>query len=253
LRYHLKFDSGMGRLGIQTAAPEVMQAITGATYARLTGLMTHLASPADFSSPQTGEQLAAFDAFLAALRKAGVAPETVHAASTGAVAYGRREAWRDMVRVGLALYGYVPDARGPVPDRLLDVEPALTWKARLLAVKDVPEGAPIGYGATFRAPRAMRIGIAGAGYADGVFRQLSNRGQVIADGKLTAIVGAVSMDLTAIDLSHTDRLAPGGEITLVGHEGDAALGADAVARAAGTISYEILCGIGARVKRVYVE
>jgi alanine racemase len=253
LPYHLKFDSGMGRLGIRTASPEVLEAVTGAGFARLEGLMTHLASPSDFSSPQTCEQLAAFDALAAALRAAGAKPEIVHAASTGAVAYGRREAWRDMVRVGLAIYGYVPDSCGSAPRLLLDVQPALAWKARLLAVKDVPEGAPIGYGATFRAPRAMRIGIAGAGYADGIFRQLSNCGKVIADGKLTSILGAVSMDLTAIDLSHTAALAPGDEITLLGREGGVTLGADEVARAAGTIPYEILCGIGSRVKRVYVE
>ncbi len=251
--YHLKIDSGMGRLGIQSASPEVIEAVAGATYARLEGLMTHLASPSDFSSSQTCEQLAVFDASEAALRTAGLKPEIVHAASTGAVAYGLRSAWRDMVRVGLALYGYVPASSGPAPRQLIDVQPALAWKARLLAVKEVPEGAPIGYGATFRAPRAMRIGIAGAGYADGIFRQLSNCGRVIAGGMTTSILGAVSMDLTAIDLSHTTALAPGDEITLLGREGDVTLGADEVARAAGTISYEILCGIGSRVKRVYVE
>ena len=251
--YHLKLDSGMGRLGLRAASPEVLEAITRAKCARLEGLMTHLASPGDFSSRQTDEQLAAFDAMAAALRGAGVKPEIIHTASTGAVAYGRCDAWRSMVRVGLAIYGYVPASSGPAPEQLLDVRPALSWKARLLAVKDVEQGAPVGYGATFRAPSAMRIGIAGAGYADGVFRCLSNRGQVIADGKLSSIVGAVSMDLTAIDLSHASALAPGDEVTLLGREGDVTLGADDVARAAGTIPYEILCGIGSRVKRVYVE
>ncbi len=253
LPYHLKFDSGMGRLGIRSMSAEVMDAVAGASHAKLEGLMTHLASPADFCSHQTCDQLAAFDAVIGALRGAGAKPEIVHAASSGAIAYGRREAWRNMVRAGLAIYGYVPDSHGAAPQPLLDVQPALAWKARLLAVKNVPEGAPIGYGATFRAPRAMRIGIAGAGYADGIFRQLSNRGKVIADGKLTSILGAVSMDLTAIDLSHTAALAPGDEITLLGREGDVTLGADEVARAADTIAYEILCGIGSRVKRVYVE
>jgi alanine racemase len=131
------------------------------------------------------------------------------------------------------------------------VKPALTWKAKLVAVKDIPEGAPVGYGGTFRAPRSMRIGIVGAGYADGVFRRLSNRGKVIADGKLTPILGAVSMDLTTIDLSHTTDLAAGDEVTLLGAEGAASLDAQQIASAAGTISYDILCRIGARVRRVY--
>jgi alanine racemase len=97
----------------------------------------------------------------------------------------------------------------------------------------------------------MRIGIAGAGYADGVSHRLSNRGHVIADGQVTPILGAVSMDLTTIDLSHTTSLAPGDEITLLGEEGGASLDARQIARAAGTIAYNILCGIGARVRRVY--
>jgi alanine racemase len=157
-----------------------------------------------------------------------------------------------MVRAGLSLYGYVSQASGDAPRQQLDVKPALTWKAKLVAVKDIPEGAPVGYGGTFRAPRSMRIGIVGAGYADGVFHRLSNRGKVIADGQFTPILGAVSMDLTTIDLSHTTALAAGDEVTLLGAEGAARLDAQQIASAAGTISYDILCSIGARVRRVYV-
>jgi alanine racemase len=119
-------------------------------------------------------------------------------------------------------------------------------------VKDIPEGALIGYGGTFRAPRAMRVAVIGAGYADGMFHRLSNRGKVIAAGKLTPILGTVSMDLTTIDVSHAPWLAPGDEVTLLGSEGDAALDAQQVAKVAGTISYNILCSISARVRRVYV-
>jgi alanine racemase len=98
----------------------------------------------------------------------------------------------------------------------------------------------------------MRIGVLGAGYADGVFHRLSNRGKVIADGRITSILGTISMDLTTIDLSHTTALGPGDEVTLLGTEGDARLEAPEIARVAGTISYNILCSISARVKRVYV-
>ncbi|MDE3164641.1 MAG: alanine racemase, partial [Acidobacteriota bacterium] len=115
-----------------------------------------------------------------------------------------------------------------------------------------PEGARVGYGGTFRAPRAMRIGVVGAGYADGVFHRLSNRGKVIAAGKITNILGTISMDLTTIDLSHTTALAAGDEVTLLGREGDASLDAQEIARVAGTISYNILCSISERVRRVYV-
>jgi alanine racemase len=133
------------------------------------------------------------------------------------------------------------------------VKPALEWKAKILLVKDVPEGALVGYGGSFRAPRPMRIGVLAAGYADGLPHRLSNRGKVIADGKPAAILGTVSMDLTTIDLSHTQALKPGDEVTLLGQEGDSKLDAQQIGRLAGTISYNILCGIGARVRRVYVD
>jgi len=252
LPYHLKIDSGMGRLGTRASAEEILQALAQAPHAQLEGLMTHFASAADYTKTQTADQLAYFDAVSARLCQGGARPSYLHTSSTIAVGYGRREGWHEMVRTGHALYGYVSPARGDAPPQLLDVKPALTWKAKLIAVKDLPEGALVGYGGAFRTPRPMRIGVLGAGYADGIFHRLSNRGKVIADGQITSILGAISMDLTTIDLSHTTALRPGDEVTLLGTEGSARLEAPEIARVAGTISYNILCSISARVKRVYL-
>jgi alanine racemase len=252
IRYHLKIDSGMGRLGTRASAAEILQALARSPHAHLEGLMTHFASAADYTKSQTDDQLAYFESVSTQLRAAGVNPGHLHTSSTIAVGYGRRAGWHEMVRAGHALYGYVSPARGNAPPQLLDVRPALTWKAKLMAVKDLPEGALVGYGGTFRTPRPMRIGVIGAGYADGIFHRLSNRGKVIADGQLTSILGTISMDLTTIDLSHTTALAPGDDVTLLGLEGEARLDAPEIARVAGTISYNILCSISARVKRVYV-
>jgi alanine racemase len=250
--FHLKIDSGMGRLGTRAGAPEILADLAELRHARLEGLMTHFASAADYTSSQTADQLVYFHAICAALQQAGVNALRLHTSSTNAIGYGRSDGWHDMVRAGHALYGYISPARGDAPQQLLDVQPALTWKARLLAVKDIPEGTLVGYGGTFRALRPMRIGILGAGYADGLFHRLSNRGKVIADGQLTPILGTISMDLTTIDLSHTTALGPGDDVTLLGTEGEARLDAQQIARVAGTISYNILCGINARVRRVYV-
>ncbi len=252
VRYHLKIDSGMGRLGTRASAAEILATLADTGHARMEGLMTHFASAADYTSAQTATQLAYFHDICEALRAAGIAVPHVHTSSTNAIGYGRTEGWHTLVRAGHALYGYVSPARGDAPPQLLDVKPALTWKAKLLAVKEVPEGALVGYGGSFRAARAMRIGILGAGYADGIFHRLSNRGKVIADGKLTAILGTVSMDLTTIDLSHTMALAAGDEVTLLGTEGECSIDAQQIAKVAGTISYNILCSISARVRRVYV-
>jgi len=228
------------------------EAVRAATHLRLEGFMSHLASAGDFSSPQTDEQVEAFAAWREALRRAGIEARYVHLAPTTPIAYGRREAWGNMVRPGLSVYGYVPPVRGAAPESILEVSPVLTWKARLVAVKAVPAGAPIGYGALFRAPHPMRVGIAAAGYADGIPHQLTSRGQVIAAGRLVPMLGAVSMDLTAIDLTECSTLQPGDAVTLLGREGEVTLDAQQISDAAGTISYAILCGIGNRVKRVWV-
>lgn len=252
LAFHLKIDSGMGRLGTRAQPAEIVAALRALKYARIEGLMTHFASAADFTSQQTDRQLAHFSACYTALREAGISLDCVHTSSTNAIGYARSDAWFTMVRAGHALYGYVSPPRGAGPKQILEVQPALTWKAKILAVKDIPEGTLVGYGGTFRAPAAMRIAILGAGYADGVFHRLSNRGKVIAAGQIAPIIGTISMDLTTIDISHAPHLKPGDDVTLLGAEGDARLDAQQIARVAGTISYNILSSISARVRRVYV-
>ena len=171
--------------------------------------MTHFASSGNYESRQTEDQIAAFRKVLSGLRAAGLAPRYVHASGTIPVAYGRKTAWWNLVRPGHAIYGYVSPARGSAPKRRLIVRPALTWKATVLAVKDLEAGALIGYGGIHRAARPMRIAVLAAGYADGIPHRLSNRGQVIAKGKLVPIIGAVSMDLTTIDVTASPELQVG--------------------------------------------
>jgi alanine racemase len=252
LPFHLKIDSGMGRLGTRAGAQEISDAVRGLQHAKLDGLMTHFASAADFESQQTDAQIVYFNTIVEGLSANGLNPPYLHLSSTNAIAYPRPGAWRAMVRPGHAIYGYVSPARGKAPASTLQVKPALSWKTRIIAVKDVPEGTLIGYGGSYRAPHAMRIAILAAGYADGIPHRLSNRGKVIAAGKLTPMLGTVSMDLTTIDVSHAPHLKPGDPVTLLGSEGSVSLDAQQIAKTAGTISYNVLCGISARVKRVYV-
>jgi alanine racemase len=253
ISYHLKIDTGMARLGTRAEPRQILATLKKTPLARLEGLMTHFASAADYTSSQTDHQVTMFQSVSAQFSAAGVNPAYVHLASTNAIAYARRDAWHNMVRPGHALYGYVSPARGDAPKAILDVRPALTWKAKILAVKDVPEGTLVGYGGSYRVPRPMRIGILAAGYADGLPHRLSNKGKVIAGGKPAAILGTVSMDLTTIDISHAPWLKPGDDVTLLGREGDMSLDAQQIAKLAGTISYNVLCGINARVHRVYVD
>ena len=252
--YHLKIDSGMGRLGTRASAHEILEAIGAAKNARLEGLMTHFASAANYASSQTEDQLRVFQGICSDLARAGVNPPFLHLSSTTPVAYGRRDAWQRLVRPGHAIYGYVsPVAKGNAPPRLLDVRPALTWKTAILAVKDLPAGALVGYGGMYRTAQPMRIAVLAAGYADGIPHRLSSKGKVIVKGQFAPIIGAVSMDLTTIDITTCAPVQVGDPVILLGSEADVSIDAQQIARLAGTISYSVLCGIHARVKRIYVE
>jgi alanine racemase len=249
--YHLKIDSGMGRLGTR-AAPQQIAAAIQAAPARIEGLMTHFASSGNYDSPQTVEQIQHFENVLTGLRAADIHPEYVHSSATIPVAYNRREAWGNLVRPGHAIYGYVSPAKNG-PRAALQVSPALTWRVAVLEVKDVEEGALIGYGGIHRAGRRTKIAVLAAGYADGIPHRLGNRGQVIVKGKLAPVIGAVSMDLTTIDVTDCPEIKAGEAVTLLGAEGTVSINAQQMAKWAGTISYAVLCGIHARVKRIYLE
>lgn len=251
LPYHLKIDSGMGRMGTRAGAEEIAAAVAAAPHAELEGLMSHLASAGDFTTSQTLEQKARFEEVRSRLAARGIAPRWIHLAATSAVGYPRGGGNGNLVRAGLALYGYLSTPAGEAPPRAFEVRPALTWKARIVTVKDVPAGAPLGYGATFRTDRPMRIAVVAAGYADGIFHCLSNRGCVIAAGRPAPILGSVCMDVIIVDVSHAPALRPGDEVTLLGGEGEAAIDAARIAELASTIPYDVLCRIGRRVRRVY--
>jgi alanine racemase len=253
LEVHLKIDTGMNRLGTCASPERIADAVSALRNVRVEGLLSHFASAADFTSHQTEDQIRVFGEIRSALASYGVRPELMHFASTNAIAYPRRDAWLSLVRPGHAIYGYVSPARRLAPPPVLQVKPALSWYTRIIAVKEVPAGAKIGYGGSFIAPAPMRLAVLAAGYADGVPHRLSNKGRVIAGGQFAPIVGTVSMDLTTIDITHCPRLQPGDPVTLLGSEGAVSIDAQQIARIAGTISYTVLCGISGRVKRFYID
>jgi alanine racemase len=253
VRFHLKIDSGMCRLGTRASAREICDTIRRFPHIELEGVMTHFASVADFTSEHTDEQVRCFFDLVGEMRSAGLNPTYVHLSSTGAIAYRDRGLWGNMVRPGHAIYGYVSPARGiGARENALQVSPAMTWKAAVLTVKDIPKGALVGYGGMFRAPDRMRIAVLAVGYADGLPHRLSNRGKVIACGRYANIVGAVSMDVTTIDVTHCPEIRTGDGVTILGTEGEAHIDAQEIAKLAGTISYNVLCAISSRVRRVYV-
>jgi len=249
--YHLKVDSGMGRLGTRATPAAIVEAVRAGGPERLEGLMTHFASSADFSSPQTDLQIEAFQQVREALAAAGIEPPYTHLSSTNPIVLPRQQTWRNLVRPGLALYGYwSPGREGPRPN--LDVGPVLTWKASVVLIKDIPRGSPIGYGALYWAQRDMKIAVVGIGYADGVPRGLSNRLQVLIRGQKVRQIGAITMDQLMLDVTHLPDLQVEEVVTLIGQDGAHAVGAEDWAQILGTISWEILCGFKHRLPRILI-
>jgi len=259
--FHLKIDTGMNRLGIATTDIDCFAGqLAKCKHLRLGGVMTHFASSEAFApapqGQQTLDQEKNFHAALERLRKLGIDTGIVHMANSAAIA-ARPESWGDMVRPGVILYGYHPgydpaDQRAEA-ERRLPLKPVMSLRTRIISLRRVPAGTGVGYGAKFVAPRPSVIAVLASGYGDGIHRSLSNsRGCVLVRGKLAPIVGIVSMDVTMIDVTEVDGVAVGDVVTIYGTDGEHLHPANAVARAIGTVTSDLLCAVTARVPRVYV-
>jgi alanine racemase len=253
---HLKVDTGMGRLGVAGEdLPEVSLALKSSPHLLLEGLSTHLASSEVLDAPSVDDQLKRFDEARLLLRHEGFDPPLIHAANTGAV-ISRRESWNTMVRPGIALYGYhLPFERAGREvsgTRLrLGVKPVLTWKTRILSLREVRANQPLGYGGTYVTKAPARIAALPVGYADGLNRALSSRGRVIVREHYAPIVGRISMDLTLADVTGLPGISVGDEVILLGSEDGLSVDAHEHAVLANTNVYEILCAISKRVPRKY--
>lgn len=259
--FHLKIDTGMNRLGIATTDVDCFAGqLAKCKHLRLGGVMTHFASSEAFApapqGQQTPDQEKNFHAALDRLRKLGIDTGIVHMANSAAIA-ARPESWGDMVRPGVILYGYHPGydpaEQRAEAERRLPLQPVMSLRTRIISLRRVPTGTGVGYGAKFVAPRPSVIAVLAAGYGDGIHRSLSNsRGCVLVRGKLAPIIGIVSMDVTMIDVTEVDGVAVGDIVTIYGTDGEHVHPANAVARAIGTVTSDLLCAVTARVPRVYV-
>ena len=250
---HIKIDTGMCRLGVALSdVDRVLETLGRCSNVQCDGLMTHLSSgDAPALTAFTNGQIDAFESTAERFERAGVSLRWRHlASSAGLHAYARARG--NLVRPGALLYGLKGDILQPggadLPD--LDVRPAMRFVSRIEHLKTVPADTPVGYGCTFRTARESRIATIPAGYADGVRRVLSNRGEVGVRGVLAPIVGRVSMDLTIVDVTDVDGASLGDEVVVVGPGGPSA---EEFAAVAGSISYETTCGVSVRVPRVYVD
>jgi alanine racemase len=246
VRYHLKIDTGMNRLGfrydnLRRTLPELL----ASPNLELDAAYTHFATADDLESTLFDRQRQRFEFALTEIEQLGVRPRYRHAANSAALLRDSRT-WADRVRPGLLLYGIVP----PPLSTTLPLVPAMTLGSRVVAVKGLRRGEGVGYGVQFTAHDPRSIAIVPAGYADGLDLRLGNRGTVLIRGRRAPIVGAVSMDMLTVDVTGLGAV-PGDEVVIIGSQGDDRIDVREMAALIGTIPYEILCRIGSRIERLY--
>lgn len=255
LPVHLKVDTGMNRLGTSLEAlPRLCEMLLACKHLTLEGVSTHFASAEVLDAEDAHRQIKRFEAGLAILQSYGFHPALIHMGNSAAMT-ARLDTWKTMVRPGISLYGYsLAFTRGgePAPVTPLPLRPVLSWKTRVLTVKEVAAGEAVGYMGTFVTKARSRIAVLPVGYADGYPRLLSNRARVIVGGEYAPVVGRVSMDLTIVDVSHISGVAVGDEVILIGAIGGNSVDAVELARLCESVPYEILCGLSQRVPRVYL-
>ena len=247
--YHLKIDTGMNRLGFRhDNLRRTLPGLLATANLRLDGVYTHFATADDPESPLFNDQRVRFDAAVTVIEELGGRPAMTHAANSAALLRDSR-VWRDAVRPGLLMYGIVP----PPLASTIPLKPVMSLTSRVVAVKGVRPGEGVGYGWRFIAPAPATIAVVPAGYADGLDTRLSGRGHVLIRGRRVPIVGAISMDMMAVDVTGLD-VEPGDEVVIIGRQGDESwqrIDAREMAAAIGTIPWEIVCRIGARIERQY--
>jgi alanine racemase len=243
-------NTGLNRAGVDIAEfQELIDKISSLASLRLVGVATHFASADEPANPLNTEQLGKFIAATKELSSGNGSRPHRSAANSGGVFF-QPESHLDMVRPGICVYGIDPTCR-PSVDRAL--KPVMRWVAPLIAIRDVPAGTQVGYGQTWTATKATRLGLVPIGYADGYPRVLSNRGTMMVAGQPAPVAGRISMDLTVIDLHNAPQAVVGDDVTVLDDDPVSPASVYNIARIAETIPYEILCRIGTRVRRVAVD
>jgi len=246
LKVHLKVDTGMGRLGFFPGdVPGVISRFVNRPGIQVEGIFTHFARSDEPEDPTTAAQLRHFIPLIEGLRSAGLCPPLVHSANSAGIFYHSRS-YFDIVRSGIAIYGLHPSPEAPLPDGF---RPALAWKVRLSSVKMLPAGHGVSYGASYTTRAEERIGVIPVGYADGFRRQ---RPQVVLlHGQRVPVVGRICMDQSMLQLDHLPDALPGDEVVIIGQQGEDAIWAEEVAERWQTNNYEVVCGLAARIPRIY--
>lgn len=247
VKVHVKIDTGMGRIGVwHEDALAFVKEVANEKNISLEGIYMHFSS-AGRDEFFTNYQMESFERLLAALEKNWIKIPLRHAANSIATVDYKR-ARLNLARPGLIIYGMYPKHTFP---KLIKLKPALTLKTKIVFLKDIPPGRSISYGRTYITQRHTKIATLPIGYADGYHRGLSNKAQVLVRGQYASVVGKITMDQTMIDVGHIKGARIGDEVVLMGKQGKNEIRTEKLARLAGTIAYDFICGISNRVPRIY--
>lgn len=247
---HLKVDTGMGRLGIalEDVSPFV-QRILALKGLEVKAFTSHLSSATEPTGDFTETQVRNFKKAIDAGRRMGVDLSLNHLANSAGI-MGHRNAYFEMVRPGVLLYGGLPSPEFVSP---ISLRSAMHFRGKVLQIRDLPDNTPVSYGRTYYTKGPSRVAVLSAGYGDGLPRSMSNRGQVLVRGKRSPIVGMICMNLTVCDITGREDVELGDEAVFLGAQGAETITGDDVAGWAGTISYEVFCSIGQRNKKEYLS
>jgi alanine racemase len=249
---HIKVDSGMCRLGIFPAdLPTFLDTVSGLQGIKIAGIMSHFPESDNPASKSTIKNFELFAGACGALKNrfGGLC----HIANSGAV-LNFPHTHCDMVRAGIALYGYHPAGSGSSTNADAgNLIPAMSFSSRILQVKTIPAGTGVSYGYTFQTQKPTRLAVLPVGYEDGYSRSLSNKGQVLVHGQLVPILGRICMNMCMVDVSGIESVKAGDAVVLLGQQGQKKITADDIAEEMGSISYEVLCLLGNNNKRQYIE
>jgi alanine racemase len=255
---HLKVNTGMNRLGVDLdELPQMLDTIQSARHLRLEGLFSHFGSAEVANEPHNDNQLKRFEQALQMTETFGLNPSFRHMTNSAAI-ITQPKAWFNLVRPGISLYGYYLPFTSVITGRTdpsleLPVKPVLSWKTRVLQIRQVEAGQPVGYSSGYVTEFPTKVAVLAVGYADGLNRQLSSRGRVIIRDDYAAIIGNVSMNLTAIDVTGVPGVEVGDEVTIIGESAKRRISAWEHANLAGTVPYETLCAISNRLPKKYVD
>lgn len=246
-KLHLKVDTGMSRLGIQIEqAASLAQQIASHPHVDFEGMFTHFAMADELDPVPTDQQEAAFHILVEQIHNLGIWPKVIHAANSGAL-LTRPHSHFDLVRPGILIYGLHPSEVCPAP---ASIQPALSWKSVISHIKTLPPGRGVSYGYEYITSKTEKIGTVPVGYADGYRRNGQNI--IIVGGVRVPVIGRVCMDQVMIQLDNAPDAQEGDEVILIGQQGSESISAEEIGMRWHTNNYDVICGIGQRVPRIYI-